>query len=58
MGKKSNHNIIMIAGALIALTRVFGLFLAYSFLYILLLFAGIIVFNYGYSKAFTLKKTS
>ncbi len=53
MEKRSNYKIIMIFGALIALTGVFGLFFAYSFLYILLLFAGVIVFNYSYSKFYS-----
>ncbi len=56
MKKRFNYKIIMITGALIALTGVFGLFLAYSFLYIIILFVGVIVFNYGYTKDSNLKE--
>jgi hypothetical protein len=51
MEKKSNYKIIMIAGVLITLIAILGLFLAYSIIYIVLIFAGVIVFNYGYSKS-------
>ena len=52
MEKKSNYKIMMVAGTLITLIAILGLFLVYSIIYIVFIFAGVIIFNYGYSKGF------
>jgi hypothetical protein len=53
MEKRTYYKIIMILGTLIALTGALGLFFDYSFIYILILFGGVIIFNYGYSKFYS-----
>lgn len=52
MDRLYNYILIMFAVTLIELLGVFGLFLAYSPIYILIIFIGIIAFNFGYSESF------
>jgi hypothetical protein len=53
MEKVYAYVLFMLIGSIVALAGLLGLFLAYSYIYIFLLFAGVIMFNYGYAKAYS-----
>jgi hypothetical protein len=52
MEKLYAYVLLMLIGSIIALVGLLGLFLAYSYIYIFILFAGVIIFNLGYAKAY------
>lgn len=52
MERLYSYFILMFLGTLTALIGVLGLFFNYSIIYIFVMFAGVIIFNLGYTKAY------